>query len=339
MRPLAPPPRAIVDPETRRIAVGSFRGDLPRIDLSPLGAGPIFAFTHEKRWVYATIAAGEILLGFLVIHLGYVANHFVFAFDREKGRMVVDSSSLTFPTFCEVGDQAGEGCSAHYEQPLERAEAHVLRAIGSSDFIVELKSPKLTVEARLGTIGAPPPIAAVANVGADPDGLVQATEKHALLPVRGTALIDGQRVSLDGGLAGIDYSHGRLPRRATWKWAFAHGRAKSGERVAVNLVDGFVGEAECAVWIEDELFAVGEGRIDFDASRPLEPWKVRSADGAVDLRFEPGAVHAEHRDLIVVASSYVQPVGSFSGSIEVEGRGKIEIERVLGVVEDQRVLW
>lgn len=337
MRPLAPPPRVIVDPETRLPAFGSYRGDLPEVDLRPLGMGPLFAFAHEKRWVYVTIAAGELLLGFIILRLGYAANHFAFAFDRAEGRMLVEHTSLTLPLLCKVADRAGAGCSARYHQPLERTRAKLSRGIGASAYVVALRSPELTLDARLETASAPPPIGAVASVGGPT--LVQVTAKHALLSVSGTAIIDGKRRSLDGGLAGVDYSHGYLPRRTQWRWAFVHGRARSGERVGVNLVQGFVGEPECAVWIDDALYPVGEGRISFNEARPLDPWEVRSSDGAVDLRFEPGALHAEHRDLLVVSSDYVQPVGSFSGSIEVPGRGRIELERALGVVEDQHVVW
>jgi hypothetical protein len=338
MRALSSPPRVIVDPATRLPSLGSFQGYLPGVDLRSLDASALFALAHEKRWVYGTIAAGELFLGFLVIHLGYAANHFVFAFDRASGQMLVDRSSLTLPFLCNVAPLAGEACSASYAQPLEQTEARLSRRQGSPDFTIELRAPGIQVAARLASSWTPP-IGAVVRFGGPTDGLVHVTQKHALLSVSGDAVIDGRRFSLEGGFGGIDHSHGYVPRRAAWKWAFAQGRARGGERVGLNLVEGFVGEPECAVWIDDELHPVGEGRISFDEARPLDAWQVRSADGAVDLRFEPGAMHAEHRDLLLVSSSYVQPVGSFSGSIEIPGRGKIEVERVLGVVEDQHVLW
>ena len=65
---------------------------------------------------------------------------------------------------------------------------------------------------------------------------------------------------------------------------------------------------------------------------------MRTADDAVDLEFTPGAVHAEHRDLRLLSSSFVQPVGSFRGSIR-HGERRLELDGVLGVVEDQRVRW
>ncbi|HVY48825.1 MAG TPA: DUF2804 family protein, partial [Minicystis sp.] len=145
-------------------------------------------------------------------------------------------------------------------------------------------------------------------------------------------------VELGPAFAGYDHTHGLLARRTAWRWAFAMGRAKSGEKVAFNLVEGFVGEPECCVWIDDELHPVGEGRFLFDAKHPLEPWRVRTTCGAVDLRFSPGAMHAERKDFGLVRSHFVQPVGAYAGAIEVGGK-KLELEGVLGVTEDQDVLW
>jgi hypothetical protein len=109
--------------------------------------------------------------------------------------------------------------------------------------------------------------------------------------------------------------------------------------VGLNLVQGFVGTPECAVWVDGDLFPLNEGVIDFEQDRPLSPWRVRTADGDVDLRFTPSAMHQEQRNLIVVASSFIQPAGVFSGTIRVPGRAPLELDGVLGVVEDQRVTW
>ena len=62
------------------------------------------------------------------------------------------------------------------------------------------------------------------------------------------------------------------------------------------------------------------------------------ADGAVKLRFVPIGAHREERDLKVVKSHFVQPVGLFRGTLEIEGRTHV-IEDVPGVTEDQDILW
>ncbi len=77
----------------------------------------------------------------------------------------------------------------------------------------------------------------------------------------------------------------------------------------------------------------------FDRRRPDRPWNVRTADGAIDATFTPGAVHEERRNLVVVASRFVQPCGAWSGTLALPDRAPLVIERALGVVEDQDVTW
>ncbi|MGK4005225.1 DUF2804 family protein [Sorangium sp. So ce1036] len=339
MRSLLPPPRTVLDPATGAPRFGSYCGELPRVELAPLRAGKVLSFAHRKRWIFTAIASGDLFLAGAIVHLGYVASAFFFAYDGGAGRLLVDRSHLTLPLLAAINDRPGPGCAGRFTEPLARTSLRVERPEDAAAYAVSIRAPGVALRARLDAAAAPPPIGAIAALAGPPEGLVQITQKRALLAVAGEVSFGGSTRALDGGLAGIDTSYGHVPRRTAWRWAFALGRAKSGERVALNLVEGFVGEAECALWIDGELFPLREGRFAFDAARPRSPWRVRTADERVDLRFEPGALHTEHRDLGVVASHYVQPVGSFAGTIHVEGRAPIELERVLGVVEDQRVRW
>ena len=192
---------------------------------------------------------------------------------------------------------------------------------------------------ELDATDSPSPIGVVANI---PGGVVDATEKRALLAVRsGSLRVGGRDVDLGGAIAGYDYTHGLLARRAPRGALVVRARSppKTGERVAWNLVEGFVGEPECArFWIDGELHGVGVGQFTFDAAQPLERWSIKSACGAVDVTFTPGALHAEKKDFGVVASRFVQPVGVYAGKLRVGDR-TLEIDDVLGVAEDQDVLW
>jgi hypothetical protein len=337
MRTLAETPPSIVDPATGTLRTGSFRGGVGHVQPSLLGKGALFAVAHEKRWIYAALAADELLVALAVVRLGYVSNCFAFAFDRAEGRIVAKLSAVA-PTFAaEVGSTGGEGCEAHFRWP--GAHVRFARGRGERDYRVEISSPDLRVSARLSSETMPPRIGAVAAIPGPPDGLFNATEKGVLLPAVGEAIAGGRHYDLDGGLGGYDYTRGFLARRTAWRWAFALGRARSAERVALNLVQGFVGEPECAVWIDGELYPLTEGRIEYTEGDPRAPWRVRTAGGEVDLRFEPGDVHGEAHDYGVVKSKFVQPAGSFSGTIRVPGREPVELDRVLGVVEDQDVTW
>jgi hypothetical protein len=337
MRTLAERPHAVFDPRSRALRAGSYRGGIPRVDPSPLGKGPLFRVAHEKRWVFVAVAAEDLLACAAIVRLGYAANAFAFVFDRAAGRMVAELSATVPALAARVGDTGQEGCLARFRWLDARLSCE--RGAGERDYRLEVAARGLRISARLSTEGAPPPIGAVAALPGPPGDLFNATEKVVLLPVVGEVIAGGRHHSLDGALGGLDFTFGFLARRTAWRWAFALGRARSAERVAVNLVQGFVGPAECAVWVNGELYRVSGGAIEYDEKSPLASWQVRTTDGELDLRFEPGALHAEEHDYGVVASRFIQPAGSFSGTVRLPGREPLTLDRVLGVVEDQRVVW
>jgi Protein of unknown function (DUF2804) len=334
MRALLTPPASILDPITRAPRVGSYRGGLPRVDLSPLAPGALGRLLKHKRWTYVGLASDEVFIAIAVAHLGYIANAFAFVFDRATRRMLVDRASLAPPFAASVGDTGGEGSLARVRLP--GASVRIERPLGETAIRVQAAFRGLEVDARLETAAAPPAISAIVPVQG---GLLNTTEKRLLLAVTGEATVLGRSLSLDGSLAGYDYTSGLLARRTIWRWAFALGRAQSGELVGLNLVEGFVGEAECALWIDGELIPLSEGRFGFNAARPLAPWEVRTADGSVDLRFAPGAAHADRTNLGLIASRFAQPVGLYSGTIRAPDGRELHLDSVLGVTEDQDMLW
>lgn len=330
----SPPPVSIVDPSTGAPRFGAYRGGLPRVDWSPLGRGPLHRVAHHKRWVYAAVAADDLLVAAAVVRLGYLANAFAIAFDRAEERVLFHRTSLAPTIAVRVGDTSGEGCRASFRGPglaidFERPE-------GGRDYRFDVRAKGLDLSARLASSPMPTPLSLVADLGG---GLANATEKGVLLPVRGEAIVAGKRRDLDGGLGGYDYTNGLLERHTRWRWGFALGTTRDGRRFAMNLVEAPALAGECGVWIDDELVALEEGRFSFDQSAPLSPWSVRTADGALDLRFSPGGMHSDFTNAGVVRARFVQPIGTFSGSLRLPGRDTVEIDRVLGVVEDQDVIW
>lgn len=333
-RVLAPPMSDVIDPATRLPLLGSFAGPLPPVDYALLRKSRSFRIAHEKAWYYAAIASPEVFIGVAILRFGYVASTFAFLFERSpsggpSGHFLVDRSMLAPPFAARyAGD---DGIALRWLGQVARFE----RSPGAASFDLEVDIPGFRVQARMSGALQPTPISAVAALG---DGLVHATEKRALLPVNGEATVAGKRFSLDGAFGGFDRSHGYLPRRTVWRWAFAMGRTETGEAIAFNLVDGFVGEAECVVWLDGKVFPVGEARFTYDPDRALRPWRVTTTCGALDLVFDPGDIHAEHQDLGLVKTRFLQPVGAYSGKITVAGR-TVTIAGVLGVAEDQDATW
>ncbi|MEZ4307055.1 MAG: DUF2804 family protein [Polyangiaceae bacterium] len=53
---------------------------------------------------------------------------------------------------------------------------------------------------------------------------------------------------------------------------------------------------------------------------PPQDWHIRTTCGSVDLRFEPGDIHAEHQNLGLVKTTFVQPAGAYTGTITAGGK-------------------
>lgn len=354
MRELLPVPDALVDPGTGEPRLGSFRGGFPRVDVSPL-AGPWLRFFTRKRWVYAVVAKPPVLVAACVVDLGYSATAFAFAYDSKQRRMLADVSAIGLRA--SVSDTAQEGCDASFGS--RALDVSVRRPVGSSSYRLRVRSGALEVDAQLDSANAPPSLTAASRLD---ERRVSTTEKRALLRVTGSARIAPQKKNfggngsvggsalgvvgkaggivhdLGGGVGGYDYTHGLLPRRTRWNWAFLLGTTDQGEPIALNLVEGFMGEAECGAFTRGETLPLTEGRFAFDAKTPLAPWSVCTADGTTSLSFSPGAAHIEKKNLLVVRSRFIQPVGTFSGTIGLGSR-KVSVSHALGVVEDQDVLW
>ncbi len=197
----------------------------------------------------------------------------------------------------------------------------------------------MEADLELLAAGAPPPLSVVAPV---PGGVVNVTQKWAGLLAFGSLEANGRRYVLDGGVGGMDYTHGYLARRTAWRWAFACGRLEDGSPVGLNLVEGFndahAGANENALWLRGQLFPLSRARFEWNPDDPLEPWHVTTEEGEVDLSFKPLALHREERDVVVAKSHFVQPVGLFSGRLQVDGLTH-PVSGVPGVTEEQDVTW
>ncbi len=326
---------------------GTYAGSLAEVNLARLRgpyALPIpIRFAKHKRWQYVMIATPEIIAVLSVADLGYTANAFACAVDLCERKVLFDASYMGLPSpFTLVANHPAEGAHARFAVPFARFFFGRSRGDDRYRVRVHLKrfsGPRFSCSAEIAPSHAPP-LTAIAPIPAD--GVVNVTQKWAGLAAVGTLEAGGQSYSLAGGMAGLDYTNGYLARRTAWRWAFAAGHLADGTPLGVNLVEGFNDASEeaneNALWVGDRLISIGLAKFEYNRSNPLEAWRVRSADGAVDLRFAPVHAHREERDYKIVRSRFVQPLGLFEGNIEVDGK-VVVVERLPGVVEDQDIVW
>jgi hypothetical protein len=147
--------------------------------------------------------------------------------------------------------------------------------------------------------------------------------------IAGTVVVAGRTFAFDGqGI--VDDSAGYHARVTRWSWSAGVGTLASGVPVAWNLVDGVHDgvPSERTVWVDGVPHEVGPVRF-LDGLRGIE-----FAEGGT-LAFTAEAVRAHRENLLLVASEYEQPFGTFTGSLPGAG----ELAAGHGVMERHDVRW
>ncbi|HEY0956898.1 MAG TPA: DUF2804 domain-containing protein, partial [Roseateles sp.] len=285
---------------------------------------------HHKRWHYVGLGNDELFVGVAIVDLGWTATAFAYLFDRGERRLRADWSQDGLPGLqARVSDEPLTGAHAWFRGPAARLN---LQHRTDDSLELQVDTRALRLHARLELAAMAPPLLAIGPIAG---GLAHATQKTTALPVQGWAEAGGRRFTLDGAFAAVDASNGLLARDTAWRWASAHGPS-----LGFNLQQGYFGDRENLLWLDGRPVALGAARFEFDAARPMQPWRVCTDDGLLDLIFTPEGLRQKDRDLGFAASHYVQPVGRFSGWVRGSPAAAArEVQDLLGVTEDHRSRW
>ncbi len=324
--PLLPPaPQHIVGADGLP-ALGRFTGLAASFDWAKL-AGPFqrsrwWRHFHHKRWHYIALSAGDYFCAAAIVDLGWTNTAFAYVFDRRQRQVVASMSQDGLPGLtARLANRVGEG---------SRFAFLGKRIVITRDGRLHLRSNDFAIDAAF--CASTPWLLAV---GAPDGGAVHATQKSGAMALTGELHLGAQRILLDGGIASVDYSNGLLARNTAWRWASAHGRD-----IGFNLQAGYFGANENALWLDGELVALGAAQFTVDPVHPLSPWHVRTDDGLLDLHFEPEGARREDKNLLIAASRYVQPIGTFSGTVRAfPGAPARQVDKLVGVTEDHASRW
>lgn len=157
------------------------------------------------------------------------------------------------------------------------------------------------------------------------------TRKQAGVEASGTLRVDGGPPRQVRALAVVDDTAGHHERRTEWYWSAGVGTSQAGEAVAWNLVSGVNDPCE------------GSERAVWRAGAIREAAPVRFAEDLGELVCEDGsrlAFTAESQrsrrdELLLLASDYRAPFGTFSGELP----GRVALAQGLGVMEHHRARW
>ncbi|MDY6904246.1 MAG: DUF2804 domain-containing protein [Thermodesulfobacteriota bacterium] len=297
---------------------------------TPMGR-PRSAFLKRflfKQFVFMGINAPGISAGLAVVDLKYAANGFFYVYDRQSGALV-ETKKTTVPYAASI-----KPCPENIDAVFN---TRALRIHVSGDQI-RAESRDMVLDAAMTRETEPLRVCTKAGCS----GWTY-TQKTAPIGLAGTLRCNGRQFDLfpDTCKGITDWTAGYLRRETFWNWASAAGVLADGRPFGMNLACGVneTGVTENCFWLDGVQTKVDTVQFQFNPRATEEQWRVRSADGKVDLMFSPNAHRSEHLNIMVVASRFVQFMGTFSGKVVCDRHGETDITAMPGWTEDHFARW
>jgi hypothetical protein len=327
-------PNKIVD-ANGQVCFGQYAGAPSQIDWSglrlPYRRNRLWQYFHHKHWQYIALATDELFCGVAIVDVGWANTAFAYVFDRWQGKMLFNFSQDGLPGIsAKLNPCPAIGAASHFRFLGNRIQYQQLA--GGEQYQLELHSGDVIIHAIFDAKNAAPCLLAIGEVSG---GSVHATVKSPGMPLRGVVSVAGREFDLSNGVASFDHSNGFLARETSWRWASAHSL-----ELGFNVQSGYFGNTENVLWVDGQLIALDTAHFEFNPTDILQPWHIYTDDGLLDLMFQPEGCRSENKNLLVAASRYAQPIGTFSGSIKTSAKAMPRrIEHLVGVTEDHFSRW
>jgi hypothetical protein len=318
MPALPPRPAVLTHPDGSPLD-GLWNGDL---DVDLVAIRPRSG--RLRRWSYTAAGDASVMVGAAVVDTGVAAVAFAWCFDGQTvhtwdrkglpGRHgVVGRDARTAASFAKGRDRVTVG------------------ADGDLDLDVALPDGRLT--ARVEVTPDQPAVLVTPTAR----GGWNATRKAAGERARGTVTVAGRTIDLAGG-SWRDWTIGRQDRRTVWRWAAGAGVAGDGRRVGLNVSTGMndIAAGENVVWWDGVPHALELSDLQPIGADAAADWYLSGPDWRLD--FAAAGVRAANENLLVIRSRYVQPVGTFTGSLPDPDGRPVPVE-LRGVTEDHVAVW
>lgn len=161
----------------------------------------------------------------------------------------------------------------------------------------------------------------------------------AAVPASGRIQLGSQEIILerDKCLVLIDEQKTYYPYFSFWKWSMAAGYTAGKSLVAFNLCQNMIADDEDynenCVWIDGKITCLKAAR--FEMGDAMNPWAMKTRDGAVDLSFTPEGRRVQKINIAgLIRSDFRQPFGLYNGRF-TDGWGVVHpIDNVFGLAEE-----
>ena len=291
---------------------------------------------------YVGITAGEYIVGFATVDLGYLKNVFAFIYNKEQGIILETddkclgcSKKMDFPRNPDnyVTTFNSGKTSVRVEKSHDKGKLKIdcsfkdrLKFKGSFEFAIKSHQPLRVLNPSIPT-------------------RFTYTEKCSPLTAIDFELsLDGKSLEFETNkvVAIYDWSGGYMRRETNWYWTAFGAILPNNTSIGANFA-AFTNEtyySENAFWINHKRTRVPRILYDFNEQDPYKEWHVYDETGSVDLVFSP---EGERNDKInggpLVKTVFRQFVGTFNGFFKPQDGEKVEFEAVKGFCEIHKAIW
>lgn len=280
---------------------------------------------QRKGWMYFGAFTPRFMIGYAIADAGLMATAFVYVYDRETKKLSEHKATVPFgfpAAFAPSPEAAWALRSGARRWQIDRV---------GNGWDAHFQGPGIRLAMKFRDPGA-----GMTAIASSPGRPFHHTWKICGMPLQFALELDGLRVS-EAASGTLDFTLGYPPRRTDWNWASLDGVTDDGQRIGINLVAHFMNGHENALWLDGRLLPLAQAVFQYDPARLLQPWRIRSADGLLDVEFTPEGERRENISVGLLASHFTQPFGRFRGTLKT-ATGLRHIEG-LGVVEQHRALW
>jgi hypothetical protein len=337
-------PSPLLDEQGELVQVGWARQPLLDCNLEAArfyGFRPLQAF-RLKRWDYYGVTTPECFFSVTLAHLGYAGLVFAYTLD------------FASRDFCEETLLIPLGRGIYLPRNSDQGDSTFDNGRVRVAFRPEEQGRRLQMEWPAFNEGQGLSADLVLRVNPEHESLVIVipigqrrfyyNRKVNCLPAQGWIQRGDQRTELTptGSLGNLDWGRGVWEYRSFWVWASASAFLPDGRTLGLNLGYGFgdtSAATENAIILDGRVHKLAEIAFQYDAADYMQPWRMASPDGRLELEFVPFKERVARSNLVLITSEVHQMFGRYQGKVVTDEGEIIAVRDVVGFAEEHHARW
>lgn len=290
-----------------------------------------------NQFQFVSFISEDLIVGLAVVDLKLVSNAFLYLYDTESGEFEEFSFLQPLARATLIEPRPGDGVT-RFAKGDNKFLIQASTRPGVRKVKVSLKGG-VELDATIDESTAYQPLSVCTRAGYQ--GWVF-TQKSAARVCNGTLRWKQREFDLKAlnALAAVDWTGGFMRRETFWNWGSLSTTLHDGRRMGFNLAAGVneTGFSENMLWLDDKPIKIDMVDFQFDRYQPDHGWAMRSADGIINLHFNPAGRRCDKTNALIIASNFSQYFGRYYGEIRLADE-TIVLEGAWGLAEDHYARW